>query len=284
MQTAFPQLPSRPLDNKTMRFNYYIVKRIPLLLVLFSLCVFLFSQNLLDLGIGYQYGMANVFDSGETLRKIKEPGVVATLRILPENVGIYGRIGLLFPSKVTEGSLTLTYNDYNYILFLNGGVGFSVNVPLGRHFSLFFDIGISINDLLYGGSYTDTIDATWNIKLHNLGTTIKGGYKFENVKMKESYNDVSFGILGNPALRFKYGKSLYMELGAAVSFDFLRTKSYKFSADLSRYSYHDIKNAFPAGKLDDPDEPKELILEKNSQFSVFKQFTFIPSISLGFSM
>jgi hypothetical protein len=242
----------------------------------------LFGQ--ISLGLGFQYGTARVFDQGETLREMNEPGVLLSFRFVPAQVGLFARLGILFPSRISEGGVTLSYSDYDYILFLNGGLGPSFTVPINDRFSFIFDAGISINDLLYGGSYKSDIDATWEIKFSNMGQTYiqTGGQVFKDVKMKETHNDVSFGLLGNAAMRFKFTQNIYMELGVAASFDFLRLRTYKFSADF-RNQDPDWHKDFPNGKLDDPANPKELILETDSKFSVFKQFTFIPSLSVGFS-
>ena len=268
------------------------MKNIIFLVILICLCNIVFAQNGLDLSLGFQYGTARVKDNGETLRKITEPGVVLTLRMVPDAIGLFTHVGLLFPSKVTEGDVTLSYSNYNYILFLNGAIGVGFKMPINERLDFHLDAGISINDLLYGGSFKDTIDASWTIKLENLGTTYSGGHKYENIKMKESYNDVSFGILGNMALKLKFTRSLFMMAGMAASFDFLRMRSYKFYADFTSLPLEYQKYAlgdFPHDKLKIADEGKaneratELTLESDNQGSVFKQFTFIPSISIGFS-
>jgi hypothetical protein len=240
---------------------------------------FLFGQ--VSAGLGFQYGTARVFDKGETLREITEPGVLLTVRFIPATAGVFGRIGMLFPSEVTEGDLTFSYSHYDYILFFNGAFGASFQVPLNSRFSFIFDAGISINDLFYGGSYTETIDTRWTIKLENIGQTYTGGREFKNVKMRETYNDINFGLLGNAAMRFHFTKSVFLELGAAASFDFLRLRTYKFAADFSsvKATYPDWADDFPNGKV----EGDKLILDSSSKFSVFKQFTFIPSISVGMS-
>jgi hypothetical protein len=256
------------------------MKKIFVMVLLLGAGGMLFAQMGLGLGLGFQYGMARVSDNGETLRKIVEPGVLLTVRFVPNTIGAFGRIGLLFPSKVDEGDLSLTYSQFRYILFINGALGVSFKVPLNDRFSFIFDAGASINDLLYGGSYTEDIDGSWEIKLDNIGQTYKGGHVFKDVKMSEVYNDVAIGLLGNAALRFNFTRSIYMELGAAASFDFLRFKSYKFSADLSD-DWAEAVKTFPADKLDA--SSKKLILENDMDFSVFKQFTIIPSISIGFT-
>ena len=270
------------------------MKKILLLTFFICLSSLIFAQNTVGLGLGYQHGTARVYDQGETLRKITEPGVVLTLRGVPQAVGFFGRIGLLFPSSVTEGDITLSYDNYKYIFFLNSAMGASFKVPLNKQFSFFLDAGISINDLLYGGSFKDTINASWTIKLENLGTTYSGGHVYNKIKMKESYNDVSFGIMGNAAMRFNITPTLYLELGAAASFDFLRIRSYKFYADFtsgpsgSNWEKWALSD-FPHDKLKIVDEGKtteratQLILESDNEGSVFKQFTFIPSITVGVS-
>ena len=252
------------------------------------------AQNSPGVGIGFQYGTARVFDNGETLRKITEPGIRLSIRSVPAVVGIFGHIGLLFPFKVTEGDVTLSYGDYKYIFFLNSAMGASFKIPINDRFSFFIDAGISINDLLYGGSFKDTIDASWTIKLENLGTTYKGGYKFENIKMKERYNDVSFGIAGNAAMRINFSTKVFFEIVSTVSLDFLRLRKYKFSADFTSGPYgsnweKEALNVFPRDKLKIVDEntvnerATELILESDCRLTVFKQFTFIPGVCVGFS-
>ena len=267
------------------------MKKIILLPLLICISSLVFAQFPLDLGLGFQYGTARVFYQGETTREITEPGVVFNLRVVPDTIGFFGHIGLLFPSSVTFGGTTLTYNDYDYILFLNSAMGVSFKAPLNDRLGFFFDAGISINNMFYGGSFKDTIDASWTIKLENLGTTYTGGHKYENIKMKESYNDVSFGILGSPGMRFYFTRTVFFELGAAVSFDFLRVRSYKFYADFTsgRSEWQDWALAdFPHDKLEIEEEhgvekAKKLILDSNSQGSTFKQFTFIPRLSVGIS-
>jgi hypothetical protein len=252
----------------------------------------IFAQTGMDLSLGFQYGTARVFDKGETLREITEPGILLTFRGVPAAMGFFARIGLLFPSSVTEGSLSLTYSNYDYLLFLNGALGAAFKIPIEEQFSFFIDAGFSINNLFYGGSFKDTINASWTVKLENLGTSYSGGHIYENIKMTESYNDVSFGIMGNAAIRINFSRSVFLELGAAASFDFLRIRSYKFYADFTSGPQHWQDWAlsdFPHDqlKIDEEGSPpkkkaKELILESDSSSSIFKQFTFIPSISIGF--
>lgn len=259
-------------------------------IIAISMFVFLgslaFAQMGLEASLGFQYGLAKITDNAETLREVKEPGVLATFRWAPQNIGIFGRLGLLFPSQVAEGDLTLNYSQFKYILFFNGGVGAAVKVPLNERFTVLFDAGVSINDLLYGGSYRETIDARWEAKLENIGTTYSGGREFEDVNMKEVYNDIGVGLLGNLGMRFNFTQSVYLELGVAATFDFLRFKSYKFVADFSSLRLSDgdwaeAKKVFPDARVDD--DAKQIIFEKDMDFSVFKQFTFIPSISVGYS-
>jgi hypothetical protein len=240
-----------------------------------------FLSAQISAGLGFQYGTARVFDKGHTLREITEPGVLLTVRLMPATVGAFGRIGMLFPSEVIEGDLTFSYSQYDYILFFNGALGASFQVPLSSRFSFIFDAGLSINDLFYGGSYTETIDTRWTIKLENIGQTYTGGRVFNNVKMRETYNDINFGLLGNAAIRFHFTQAVFLELGAAGSFDFLRLRTYKFAADFSsvKATYPDWADDFPNGKV----EGDKLVLDSDSKFSVFKQFTFIPSISIGMS-
>jgi hypothetical protein len=262
------------------------MKKVLVFALLIGAGSFLFGQDGgMELGLGFQYGRAQVFGKNVTMREITEPGILLTLRLAPGPIGFFARLGALFPSEVTEGGLTLTYDEYDYILFLNGALGPSFSVPLGS-FAFIFDVGLSINDLLYGGSYRDTINARWSIKLENLGTTFKGGHTYENIRMSEVYNDVAIGIFGNAVLRFSFTPSVYLELAGAASFDFLRFINYSFSADLTGNSAwpDQAKNDFPADKLDNPNNPTKLILESDSAFKIFKQFTFVPSISVGFRL
>ena len=263
------------------------MKKVMLLIVFLCLGSVLFAQ-LMDVGIGFQYGFARVVDDGETLRNIYEPGLIGTVRLAPGPVGFFGRIGLLFPSKVIEGNLRLDHNSYNYILFANAALGATLKTPLGDHFAFIFDLGLSINDLFYGGSFTDTVDASWKIKVENMGATYRGGFIFNNVKMKDKYNDWAFGIFGNAAIRFKFTSSISLEFGVAASFDFLRYRSYKFVADFSNASANGsynsstvesaIESTFPKDKIDS--SGLKVTLESDGNFNVFKQFTFIPSISI----
>ena len=267
------------------------MKKILVLAILLCLGGLLFAQNdsTIDLGIGFQYGLAKVFDDGKTIREIYEPGLLGTIRFNLGTVGLFGRVGLLFPSKVTEGGLTLDYSSYDYILFANAGLGATFKMPINSRLAFILDIGMSINDLFYGGSYTDTIDASWTIKIENLGQTYHYGNTFYNVKMRDKYNDWAFGILGNVALRFKMTDMISLELGAAVSYDFLRYRSYKFVADFSQATVNGysipatngtyLTDTFAGGALDGD----ELTLESDGNFSIIKQFTFIPSISVVFS-
>ena len=264
------------------------MKKFVFLIIFLCLGSLLFAQygSGVDLGIGFQYGLARVFDDGITLREIKEPGILGTVRMMPGPIGFFGRIGLLFPSSVTEGGLTLTYSEYNYILLANAGFGASFNTPIGDRFVFIVDAGISINNLFYGGSFTDTVDASWRIKIENLGQTYTGGRVFRNVQMKDRYNDWAFGVLGNAAIRFRFTDMVSLELGTAASFDFLRYRSYRFIADFRYATVNglpateaDVRGTFPGDRVDG----MEVTLESQGYLNVFKQFTFIPSISVVFS-
>ncbi|MCL1814268.1 MAG: hypothetical protein FWG27_00380 [Treponema sp.] len=271
------------------------MKKILTLMVFICLGSEIFAQDgFLGLSLGFQYGTAQVFDNGETLRKITEPGAIFTLRMLTGPIGFFGRIGLLFPSSVTEGDLTLTYSSYDYILFINGAFGASFDIPLNDRFAFIIDTGMSINDLTYGGSYRDIIDATWKVKIENMGQPIyfSGGQRIENVKMKETYNDIALGIIGNVAMRFNFTRNAYLELGAAASFDFLRLRTYKFAADfrhLNDLERETIVANIPGVKTEEKEISPgnfhvlatELVLESDSRFNAFKQFTFMPSICIG---
>jgi hypothetical protein len=200
----------------------------------------------------------------------------------PGPIGFFGRFGMLFPSQVTEGKLTLSYAQYDYILFFNAGGGVSAGTRLNNMFSLIFDVGLSINNLFYGGSYTENIDSRWEIKLENIGKTYTGGNNFKDVKMSESYNDMGIGLLGNAALRFNFTRNVFLELGIAASFDFMRFRSFEFSAQFKENDWGQAKENFPDAKVDNKN--RKVIFEENSKFSIFKQFTFIPSLSIGFSL
>ncbi|MDR2551660.1 MAG: hypothetical protein LBD31_00620 [Treponema sp.] len=260
-------------------------KNIALAVFLLGLGGLVFGQAGISLGLGFQYGRAWVTGRNQVVRDITEPGVLFTLRFVPQSLGGFARVGLLFPSEVTEGDLTLNYDEYDYIMFINGGLGLSFQTALGSRFSFILDAGLGINDLLHGGSFKDTIDGTWKVKLENLGTEYSGGHKYENIEMDEVYNDLSLGLLGNAAVRFYFTQNVFMELGVAASFDFLRFKFYRFSADLKSGDANwpaNAKDTFPADKLDDPDNPTKVILESDKKFTVFQQFTLIPSITVGF--
>jgi hypothetical protein len=252
----------------------------------------LFAQGTMDLALGFQYGTARVVDNGKTVREITEPGILLTFRWIPENMGAFGRLGFLIPSEIKQGDLIISSDKYDYILFMNLGGGFSYAMPITDKLSFLMDVGLSINDLMYGGSYKDNIDARWEIKIEQLGQTLSGGNKFTNVDMKESYNDMAMGIMINPAMRFRFSPHFFMELGVAASFDLFRFRSYEFKANFDHCEINDIgwapsetnrakvRETFPKGKLNDNDE---LILDSDEKFTVFKQFTFIPSLSFGFS-
>jgi len=222
--------------------------------------------------------MARIFDKDVTLREIKEPGLLLNAHILTGTIGFFARFGALFPSSVSEGSLTLAYPQYDYILFINAAAGPSFNLPLGDRFAFILDVGLSFNDLFYGGSYTANINSSWSVKIENLGSYY-GGVALPNVPMTESYNDIGIGILGNLAIRFFFTQDVFLELGAAASFDVLRFKSYKFTAKVGSAN----TGFFPSAMID-PNDADKIILEELIKFSVFKQFTFIPSILVGFRL
>ena len=267
------------------------MKKFLVLAVFLCLGSLAFAQMGMDVSLGFQYGTARITEDGVTRREITEPGVLATFRMAPNNIGFFGRMGLLFPTKVTEGNLTLTYRNLDYILFMNMAFGASFKAPLTSQLTFVFDGGISLNDMMYGGSYRDTIDASWKIKIENMGSPIEmsGGEKFTNVRMKDSYNDFGIGVFGNAAMRFNFTQSFYLELGAAASFDFLRLRTYKFSADFSQskksngldFNPGDLNAVFPADKIDS--SGTSITLGKTNDWNVFKQITFIPSISVGYS-
>jgi hypothetical protein len=249
-----------------------------------------FAQDTgIEFGLGFQYGWAKVVSNGKTLREINEPGLLLNIRaFLMGDIGFFGRAGLLFPDGVTEGGITITNEQYNYILFVNGGLGVSVRLPLNERFGFMFDVGVGINDLTYGGSYKDTIDARWSVKLENLGTSYSGGHRYENIEMKEKYNDLSFGLLLNAAFRIGFTPRVYMELGSAFGFDFLRYRMFEFSANLVNPNHPEWRTQaagdFPADKLDDATNPSKVILNSENKMTVFKQFTVIPCIMIGFRL
>ena len=257
-------------------------------------CTLLFAQNTADMSIGFQYGRAKVKEDGVTIRQISEPGILFTMRMVPGSMGVFGHAGRLFPSKVTEGNVSLTYDNYNYILFLNTAFGVSFKLPLSDLVAIHIDAGMGINDIMYGGSFRDTLDASWTIKLENLGTnsTFSGGTVFENIKMRESYNDLTFGLVGNVAARFSLGPKTFLVLGTAVSYDFWRYRSYEFYADFTSgptYWQTEALHVFPYDKLTIKDKGKineratKLTLSESGQGSKITQFTFMPSISIGMS-
>ena len=256
---------------------YGTMKKIAFALV-FVLCVLgLSAQAGIELGLGFQYGTARIFDK-TIIREITEPGIVAGARFNLGPIGLFARAGALFPSRVSEGDLTISSSNFNYILFINGALGPSLQIPLGP-VSFALDLGLSINDLVYGGSHRENIDTRWVVKLEHLGTSYQGGREYRNIKMSESYGDIGIGLFGNAAFRFHFSKTIFMELAAAASFDFIRIRSYSFSADFSNTSYAGSWSSdFPEGKV----EGDKLVLEKDSELSIFKQFIFIPSISVGF--
>jgi hypothetical protein len=251
------------------------------LIIGICLCQGLFGQRGRDLSLGFQYGTARVNNNGKTIREINEPGVLVNFHMMPGTVGFFGRLGLLFPSQVSEGKLTLSYDQYDYILFLNSGLGASVGTKLNNEFSLIIDLGLSINNLFYGGSYTESIDTSWEYKLENIGKTYSGGYHFTNVKMSESYNDMGIGLLGNAALRFNFTRNAFLELGLAASFDFMRFKSFEFAASFRPgKDWEEAKANFTDNIVDEKN--RKVVFEEKSKFSIFKQYTFIPSLNVGF--
>ena len=265
------------------------MKKIIIVIVFLCLGSMLYAKDEVDLGIGFQYGLAMVFDDGEIQRDIMEPGLLATFRATYDMFGFFGRFGLLFPCKVSEGNFSVDYNNYDYILFANSGFGAAIKIPLDKRFALIFDIGLSINDLFYGGSYKDNIDATWKIKIENMGSPfyLTGGDYFTNVSMKDKYNDWAFGVLGNAAVRFRFSDLVSLEFGIAGTFDFLRYRSYRFIADFtfahsSIYWYITedyLKAVFPGAIVNG----KQVTLGSNGKFNTFKQFTVIPSLCVFFS-
>ena len=274
------------------------MKKIIFVLMFICLGISLFGQeSFMDLGIGFQYGFANVREDGVSTREIKEPGILFTLRSRGTGIGLFGRVGLLFPASVTEGGLTLDYSNYNFILFYNIGMGPSYTIPFDSMFSLVLDLGISINDLNYGGSYRDTIDASWQGKFESMGTVHYYwiGHEYKNIKIKERYNDVAIGILGNVGLNMRLTRNISLQLAAAVSYDFFRIRSYRFFADFLSGNFMN-DSTWPYWALDDfnhsnltiqqdeygRDYATKLDLESNRQFDIFRQFTFLPSISVIF--
>ena len=262
------------------------MKKLIALVVLLGSAAALFGQSA-ELGIGFQYGTARIFDKGTILREITEPGILLSGRLTGNTVGGFARIGLLFTSEVNEGDVTRKGSDFDYILFVNGAIGPSFNIPLSGPLSFVIDAGLDINDLVYGSSFKDDIDASWSIKIENLGATYTGGRKFFGVKMKETYNDVAIGIFANVAAHFALGQHAYLEAGGAASFDFIRVRSYSFKADFTNASHSGpgsesmeeaVSKTFPDAMVDG----KVMTLEKNADWSLFKQFTFIPSITIGY--
>jgi hypothetical protein len=279
------------LDKSNGRdYDNFMKRKIFLIAALVFLGGLCFAQDTgIEFGLGFQYGWANVVGNNKTLREINEPGLLLNVRaFLMDNLGFFGRVGLLFPDRITEGAVTITNEQYNYLLFVNGGLGVSVRLPLNDRFGFTFDVGIGINDLTYGGSFKDTIDTRWSVKLENLGVSYSGGHRYENIEMKETYNDLSFGLLLNAAFRIGFTPRVYMELGSAFGFDFLRYKMFEFSANLINPNHTnwpaDAKSDFPADKLDDPNNPTKVILNSENKMTVFKQFTVIPCIMIGFRL
>ena len=267
------------------------MKKIIIILIVFCLGVPLFAQTGgIDMGLGFQYGTARVFDEGEDLREITQPGLVISFRLATDTIGFFGRLGIFMPSIVTEGELELKLKDYDYILFLNPALGVSFKAPINNQISFIMDVGLSFNTLTYGGSFTDTIDARWEVKIQQMGVTYRGGAEYTNVKMKDSYTDMGVGLFGNAAMRFNFTPNVYLELAAAASFDFLRFKTWTFSADFSQatrvngpnpFTNDTLKGDFPGAMVDDVG--LSITLDTTSDFSLFKQWTFIPSISIGYT-
>jgi hypothetical protein len=255
------------------------MKKILVLTVLVGLGGLVFAQTGMDFGIGYQYGTAKIFEKSEIRREITEPGLLLNFRTATGTFGYFFRFGALFPSSVTEGKLTLDYGSYDYIFFLNIAVGPSFSLPLGDRFEVTLDLGLSLNDLCYGGSYTDDITTSWAIKIGNLGSSYWGTTTIHGARMEETYNDMGIGVLGNLAIRFFFTRTIFLELGAAASFDFLRIRSFEFSADVGSAN----TGHFPSDAID-PNDHDKIILEEDFKFDVFKQFTFIPSIIVGFRL
>jgi hypothetical protein len=254
------------------------MKKILVLAVFIGLGGLLFGQAGLDFGLGFQYGTARIFDKGETRRELTEPGALLSVHFSTGTIGAFGRFGALFPSSVTEGGLTLDYGSYDYIIFFHGAIGLSYNLAPNDRFAFVIDVGMSIDDLYYGRSYTETIGISWSIEIENMGYSNTGGAVIPDVKMNETYSDLNFGILGNVAMRFFFTENVFIELGAAATFDFLRFRSFSFTANVGDTN---VDNYFPNAKTD-PDDPGTIVLEGNGRFSVFKQIAFIPSISVGF--
>ena len=265
------------------------MKKIIIVLIILCLGIPVFAQGM-DLGLGFQYGTASVRSGSNTVREITEPGLLITFRLVPDTIGLFARAGLLFPFSVTEGDLELRRNDFDYILFLNAALGASFRTPISSHFSFLMDVGLSINNLFYQGSVRNTtIDARWEVKISNAGGTWSqtGGNTFTNVTINDNWNDMGMGLFGNAAMRFNFSQNVFLELGAAASFDFLRFKSYRLSADFRNarvngipgVTQSQIDQSFPGAMIED----NKVVFDKSGDFSIFTQFTFIPSLSIGFS-
>lgn len=242
----------------------------------------------LDVSLGFQYGLVNTWNNaGGVARSLLEPGFVLGVRFNPGMVGFFGRVGLLLPMELKEGDRTLTYDQYQYILFVNGALGATFKAIDTPRIALIIDAGVSINDLVYGFATTGTIDTSWKVTVENgMGQTLNlaGGEKFDNVKMDSTWNDVGVGLLANLAFRFKFNSLVYMELGGAVSFDFLRWKTYKFSATFPSTNLDKVKNAFPAAMVEqNASGTITATFDETNVFSMFRQFSFVPSLSVGFT-
>jgi len=283
------------------------MKKLIILLLVLCLGVPVFAQQM-DLGLGFQYGTARIFDSGENLREISEPGFVLTFRMVPETIGFFARAGLLFPSEVTETvwvkrvpgeveegykEFTISNKEYDYVLFLNAALGASLRAPISNQLNFLIDVGLSINNLFYNLSRGGhTIDASWQVRIEQTGQTYKGGNDFRNVTLRDNYSDLAMGLFANPALRFNFTPNIFLELGVAASFDFLRFKSWSFEADFknatigpggSPVQTTHLEESFPHYMVENNNNPMRVEFESTSDFSMFKQFTFIPSLSVGYS-
>ena len=258
------------------------------LLAFICLGSLLFAQRSMDLGVGFQYGFTKIFDNGVTLREINEPGILGTFRYYSGNVGFFTRFGSLFPVSVTEGSVTLSHDDFDKILFLNIGFGPSFKIPMGDRFALSIDIGMSINDLTNSLSYRDDLDA------------VRTANVYKNIKIVESYNDFALGVMGNAGLRFRFNRNVSLEIAGAVSYDFYRNKTYKKYADFMSGNSHWPDYAmedFYSGNLTIHTETwrdkwgfehtrkyaTSYTMESSSHHSRFHQLTIIPSVSIVWS-
>jgi hypothetical protein len=266
--------------------------------VLISIGGLAFAQDSsMEIGAGFQYGLASLKDEdGKTVRKIQVPGALGTFRYFMGDIGFFGRFGVLLPPSVTEGELKLDWDHYDYILFFNGGLGVSFKMPVSNQFELVFDVGMGINDLTYQSSGYDNIMAAWEVKIEQLGITYSGGTNFYNVKMNETYNDFSFCLLDNVAFLMNFNRNISLELGVAVGYDFLRRKTYNFSADFkeaytspdksvaSKVTPDDISSVFVDALVDDTKNYKVNFEESKGKMTLGRQLTFIPSLSVIFRL